>query len=96
MSTYILLRLYEMTCWVTLIFPCGVSLDTLLNVAPPPLVSGIIQPQPIAMGDTVVVPDNLLNTSGVRPVILIGTITVAVVIVTCSYALMSSVRARVG
>ncbi|XP_048868209.1 GREB1-like protein [Brienomyrus brachyistius] len=46
--------------------------DTLLNVAPPPLLSGIIQPQPIAMGDTVVVPDNLLNNSGVRPVILIG------------------------
>uniref|UniRef100_A0A3B3RUG4 GREB1 like retinoic acid receptor coactivator n=1 Tax=Paramormyrops kingsleyae TaxID=1676925 RepID=A0A3B3RUG4_9TELE len=52
--------------------PVPVASNTLLNVAPPPLVSGIIQPQPIAMGDTVVVPDNLLNNSGVRPVILIG------------------------
>ncbi|XP_076000900.1 GREB1-like protein [Genypterus blacodes] len=35
-------------------------------------VTGVIQPQPVTAGETVIVPDNLLNTSGVRPVILIG------------------------
>ncbi|XP_042559718.1 GREB1-like protein isoform X2 [Clupea harengus] len=35
-------------------------------------VSGVIQPQPVTAGETVIVPDNLLNISGVRPVILIG------------------------
>uniref|UniRef100_A0A9J8BCK9 GREB1 like retinoic acid receptor coactivator n=1 Tax=Cyprinus carpio carpio TaxID=630221 RepID=A0A9J8BCK9_CYPCA len=38
----------------------------------PPLVSGVIQPQPITAGETVIIPDNLLNSSGVRPVLLIG------------------------
>uniref|UniRef100_A0A8D3B7U9 GREB1-like protein n=1 Tax=Scophthalmus maximus TaxID=52904 RepID=A0A8D3B7U9_SCOMX len=32
----------------------------------------LIQPQPVTAGATVIVPDNLLNSSGVRPVILIG------------------------
>uniref|UniRef100_A0A3P8W2V9 GREB1 like retinoic acid receptor coactivator n=1 Tax=Cynoglossus semilaevis TaxID=244447 RepID=A0A3P8W2V9_CYNSE len=35
-------------------------------------VPGVIQPQPVPAGETVIVPDNLLNTAGVRPVILIG------------------------
>ncbi|KAM3866398.1 GREB1-like protein [Diretmus argenteus] len=39
---------------------------------PPPPVAGVIQPQPVTAGETVIVPDNLLNTSGVRPVIVIG------------------------
>ncbi|XP_017327908.1 GREB1-like protein isoform X1 [Ictalurus punctatus] len=34
--------------------------------------SAVIQPQPITAGETVIVPDNLLNTCGVRPIILIG------------------------
>uniref|UniRef100_A0A8C8JDW6 GREB1-like protein n=1 Tax=Oncorhynchus tshawytscha TaxID=74940 RepID=A0A8C8JDW6_ONCTS len=34
--------------------------------------TGVLQPQPVTAGETVIVPDNLLNTSGVRPVILIG------------------------
>uniref|UniRef100_A0AAY4C5U9 GREB1-like protein n=1 Tax=Denticeps clupeoides TaxID=299321 RepID=A0AAY4C5U9_9TELE len=34
--------------------------------------SGVIQPQPITAGETVIIPDNLLSISGVRPVILIG------------------------
>uniref|UniRef100_A0A673KYZ4 GREB1-like protein n=1 Tax=Sinocyclocheilus rhinocerous TaxID=307959 RepID=A0A673KYZ4_9TELE len=38
----------------------------------PPSVSGVIQPQPITAGETVIIPDNLLNSSGVRPVLLIG------------------------
>lgn len=41
--------------------------------SPQPPVAGVIQPQPITAGETVIVPDNLLNSSGVRPVILIGT-----------------------
>uniref|UniRef100_A0A8C5CN96 GREB1-like protein n=1 Tax=Gadus morhua TaxID=8049 RepID=A0A8C5CN96_GADMO len=40
-------------------------------VAPPPA-AGLIQPQPLTAGETVIVPDNLLNSSGVRPVVLIG------------------------
>ncbi|XP_029930895.1 GREB1-like protein isoform X2 [Myripristis murdjan] len=40
--------------------------------APQPPVAGVVQPQPITAGETVIIPDNLLNTSGVRPVILIG------------------------
>ncbi|XP_028974599.2 GREB1-like protein isoform X2 [Esox lucius] len=39
---------------------------------PQPLVAGLVQPQPVTAGETVVVPDNLLSTSGVRPVVLIG------------------------
>uniref|UniRef100_A0A8C7UJC9 GREB1-like protein n=1 Tax=Oncorhynchus mykiss TaxID=8022 RepID=A0A8C7UJC9_ONCMY len=38
----------------------------------PPPVAGVLQPQPVTAGETVIVPNNLLNTSGVRPVILIG------------------------
>ncbi|KAJ8408182.1 hypothetical protein AAFF_G00264100 [Aldrovandia affinis] len=34
--------------------------------------SGVLQPQPLPAGETVIVPDNLLSISGVRPVILIG------------------------
>ncbi|KAG7278414.1 hypothetical protein CRUP_038577 [Coryphaenoides rupestris] len=41
--------------------------------APPPVGPGMIQLQPVVAEETVIVPDNLLNTSGVRPVILIGT-----------------------
>lgn len=41
--------------------------------SPQPPVAGVIQPQPVTAGETVIVPDNLLNSSGVRPVILIGT-----------------------
>ncbi|KAG9339202.1 hypothetical protein JZ751_024061 [Albula glossodonta] len=32
----------------------------------------VLQPQPLPAGETVIVPDNLLSISGVRPVILIG------------------------
>ncbi|XP_065390115.1 GREB1-like protein isoform X7 [Macaca fascicularis] len=34
--------------------------------------TGILQPRPIPAGETVIVPENLLSNSGVRPVILIG------------------------
>ncbi|XP_006901121.1 PREDICTED: GREB1-like protein [Elephantulus edwardii] len=34
--------------------------------------SGILQPRPIPAGETVIVPENLLSNSGIRPVILIG------------------------
>ncbi|KAL1773732.1 GREB1 isoform X1 [Sigmodon hispidus] len=34
--------------------------------------TGILQPRPVPAGETVIVPENLLNNSGVRPVILIG------------------------
>ncbi|MEQ2219591.1 GREB1-like protein, partial [Xenoophorus captivus] len=40
--------------------------------SPQPLVAGVLQPQPVAAGETVIIPENLLNCSGVRPVILIG------------------------
>ncbi|XP_063779642.1 GREB1-like protein [Pseudophryne corroboree] len=39
---------------------------------PQPTLGGVFQPQPIPAGETVIVPENLLNSSGVRPVILIG------------------------
>lgn len=39
---------------------------------PQSVLTGILQPQPIPAGETVIVPENLLNNSGVRPVILIG------------------------
>lgn len=39
---------------------------------PQPILSSVFQPQPIPAGETVIVPENLLNNSGVRPVILIG------------------------
>ncbi|XP_076828572.1 GREB1-like protein isoform X2 [Brachyhypopomus gauderio] len=50
--------------------PCGSG--SLLPSPGQQAVSGIIQPQAITAGETVIVPDNLLHTSGVRPVILIG------------------------
>ncbi|XP_038859134.1 LOW QUALITY PROTEIN: GREB1-like protein [Salvelinus namaycush] len=37
-----------------------------------PPVAGVLQPQPVTAGETVIVPNNLLNTSGVRPIVLIG------------------------
>nr|XP_060631132.1 GREB1-like protein isoform X1 [Anolis sagrei ordinatus] len=47
--------------------------EPLLSVpVPQPMLTGILQPQPIPAGETVIVPENLLNNSGVRPVILIG------------------------
>ncbi|XP_009469509.1 PREDICTED: GREB1-like protein [Nipponia nippon] len=47
--------------------------DPLLSVpVPQSMLTGILQPQPIPAGETVIVPENLLNNSGVRPVILIG------------------------
>ncbi|NXS59364.1 GRB1L protein, partial [Brachypteracias leptosomus] len=47
--------------------------EPLLSVpVPQSTLTGILQPQPIPAGETVVVPENLLNNSGVRPVILIG------------------------
>ncbi|KAM4706002.1 GREB1-like protein [Rhinophrynus dorsalis] len=39
---------------------------------PQPVLGGVFQPQPIPAGETVIVPENLLNNSGIRPVILIG------------------------
>ncbi|XP_075682477.1 GREB1-like protein [Rhinoderma darwinii] len=39
---------------------------------PQPILGGVFLPQPIPAGETVIVPENLLNNSGVRPVILIG------------------------
>ncbi|TMS09882.1 GREB1-like protein [Larimichthys crocea] len=48
-------------------------IGSVLGVSPPQQpVAGVIQPQPVTAGETVIVPDNLLNSSGVRPVILIG------------------------
>ncbi|XP_026169013.1 GREB1-like protein isoform X3 [Mastacembelus armatus] len=37
-----------------------------------PPVAAVIQPQPVTTGETVIIPNSLLNSSGVRPVILIG------------------------
>ncbi|EOB08782.1 GREB1-like protein, partial [Anas platyrhynchos] len=42
------------------------------RTVPQSMLTGILQPQPILAGETVIVPENLLNNSGVRPVILIG------------------------
>ncbi|XP_078253428.1 GREB1-like protein isoform X2 [Rhinoraja longicauda] len=39
---------------------------------PPTMPPGVLQPQAIPAGETVIIPDNLLNNSGVRPVILMG------------------------
>ncbi|GAA6065087.1 GREB1-like protein isoform X1 [Tachysurus ichikawai] len=52
--------------------PCGTG--SLLSLANQASLSapGVIQPQPITTGETLIVPDNLLNTCGVRPIILIG------------------------
>uniref|UniRef100_A0A8C8SJB7 GREB1 like retinoic acid receptor coactivator n=1 Tax=Pelusios castaneus TaxID=367368 RepID=A0A8C8SJB7_9SAUR len=47
--------------------------EPLLSVpVPQSMLTGILQPHPISAGETVIVPENLLNNSGVRPVILIG------------------------
>ncbi|KAG7525431.1 hypothetical protein JOB18_026742 [Solea senegalensis] len=46
--------------------------SVLAVTSPQPQVAGVIQPQPITAGETVIVPDNLLTSAGVRPVILIG------------------------
>lgn len=57
--------------------PCSVIdflSGSVLVSSPQPPATGVIQPLPVTTGDTVIVPDNLLNSSGVRPVILIGTI----------------------
>lgn len=57
-------------CWNVIYFSPG----SVLGVSSPqPPVAGVIQPHPVTAGETVIVPDNLLNSSGVRPVILIGT-----------------------
>uniref|UniRef100_A0A8C9Z865 GREB1 like retinoic acid receptor coactivator n=1 Tax=Sander lucioperca TaxID=283035 RepID=A0A8C9Z865_SANLU len=59
---------------VPAIRPIGCSPGQLvLGVSSPqPPVAGVLQPQPVSAGETVIVPDSLLNSSGVRPVILIG------------------------
>ncbi|KAL3055326.1 hypothetical protein OYC64_018084 [Pagothenia borchgrevinki] len=58
---------------VTPIRPIVCSPGSVLGVSSPlPPVAGVIQPQPVTVGETVIVPDNLLNSSGIRPVILIG------------------------
>ncbi|KAF7664564.1 hypothetical protein LDENG_00172890 [Lucifuga dentata] len=54
---------------VPAIRPIVCSPGSVLGMSSP---QGVIQPQPVTAGETVIVPDNLLNTSGVRPVILIG------------------------
>lgn len=63
--------------------PCSVIdflSGSVLVSSPQPPATGVIQPLPVTTGETVIVPDNLLNSSGVRPVILIGT--------RCSFILM--------
>ncbi|XP_062385890.1 GREB1-like protein isoform X1 [Sardina pilchardus] len=59
---------------VPAIRPLACTPGALLALSSPqsPSVSALIQPQPVTVGETVIVPDNLLNISGVRPVILIG------------------------
>ncbi|XP_053185688.1 GREB1-like protein isoform X1 [Scomber japonicus] len=58
---------------VPAIRPIVCSPGSVLGVSSPqPPVAGVIQPQPVTAGETVIVPDNLLNSSGFRPVILIG------------------------
>ncbi|XP_028831473.1 GREB1-like protein isoform X2 [Denticeps clupeoides] len=51
---------------------CSSGPHLALSNPQPPSGSGVIQPQPITAGETVIIPDNLLSISGVRPVILIG------------------------
>ncbi|KAL0966250.1 hypothetical protein UPYG_G00292930 [Umbra pygmaea] len=46
--------------------------SVLVMPTPQPPGGGLLQPQSITAGETVIVPDNLLSTSGVRPVVLIG------------------------
>ncbi|KAF3699465.1 GREB1-like protein [Channa argus] len=58
---------------VPAIRPIVCSPASVLGVSSPqPPVAGVIQPQPVTAGETVIIPNNLLNYSGVRPVILIG------------------------
>ncbi|XP_032387534.1 GREB1-like protein isoform X4 [Etheostoma spectabile] len=58
---------------VPAIRPIACSPGAVLGVSSPqPPVAGVIQPQPVSAGETVIVPDNLLSSSGIRPVILIG------------------------
>uniref|UniRef100_A0AAQ4RG45 GREB1 like retinoic acid receptor coactivator n=1 Tax=Gasterosteus aculeatus aculeatus TaxID=481459 RepID=A0AAQ4RG45_GASAC len=58
---------------VPAIRPIACSPGPVLGVSPPqPPAVGVIQPLPVTAGETVIVPDNLLSSSGVRPVILIG------------------------
>uniref|UniRef100_A0A3B5MK23 GREB1 like retinoic acid receptor coactivator n=1 Tax=Xiphophorus couchianus TaxID=32473 RepID=A0A3B5MK23_9TELE len=52
--------------------PTAVPVPAIPVSSPQPLAAGVIQPQPVNAGETVIVPENLLNSSGVRPVILIG------------------------
>ena len=55
--------------------PCSVIdflSGSVLVSSPQPPATGVIQPLPVTTGEAVIVPDNLLNSSGVRPVILIG------------------------
>lgn len=50
-----------------------IFIEPLLSVpVPQSMLTGILQPQPIPAGETVIVPENLLINSGIRPVILIG------------------------
>lgn len=58
----------NLSCQTTFFFP-----EPLLSAPVPqtPL-TGILQPRPVPAGETVIVPENLLSNSGVRPVILIG------------------------
>lgn len=56
--------------------PCSVTdflSGSVLVSSPQTPTTGVIQPLPVTTGETVVVPDNLLSSSGIRPVILIGT-----------------------
>uniref|UniRef100_A0A4W3JGB0 GREB1 like retinoic acid receptor coactivator n=1 Tax=Callorhinchus milii TaxID=7868 RepID=A0A4W3JGB0_CALMI len=47
--------------------------DALLSIpVSQSMTAGVLQPQAIPAGETVIIPENLLNNSGVRPVILIG------------------------
>lgn len=53
--------------------PFCIFIEPLLSVpVPQSMLTGILQPQPIPAGETVIVPENLLINSGIRPVILIG------------------------
>ncbi|XP_039073965.1 GREB1-like protein isoform X2 [Hyaena hyaena] len=52
--------------------PLSRSESLLSAPVPQTPLTGILQPRPIPAGETVIVPENLLTNSGVRPVILIG------------------------
>ncbi|XP_026924421.2 GREB1-like protein isoform X2 [Acinonyx jubatus] len=57
---------------VPTIRPLSRSESLLSAPVPQTPLTGILQPRPIPAGETVIVPENLLTNSGVRPVILIG------------------------